>query len=353
MTVYELLDLFPAHDERNIRIRDMIAKVHANLSFRAKVAAVSISGGSDSDVMLDVIQTLDPPANYPDSEVHYVWFDTGLEYTATKQHLDDLEAKYGITIERRRAKMPVPLGCKTYGLPFLSKQVSQYISRLQAHGFDFKKWGDSPFSFLLAMYPNCKAAIRWWCNEWGPDSQINICRTRLLKEFMVANPPDFPISAGCCKGAKKDVAHAYLREIRATINIVGVRQAEGGVRATAYNSCFSEPGRKGEAAQFRPLFYLTDEDKAHYCEVRGVTHSDLYAKYGFVRTGCACCPFGSRFEDELLMTAEIDPGLAKAARNIFDPAYEYTRAYRRFKAEHDARNKVDPNQTTLFEEATP
>lgn len=350
MDVYELLDLFPAYDESNTRIRDMIAKVHANLSFRSKVAAVSISGGSDSDVMMDVIQALDPPTNYPDSEIHYIWFDTGLEYTATKRHLDDLEIKYGVTIERRKAKMPVPLGCKTYGLPFLSKRVSQYISRLQANGF---QWEDEPFDVLWARYPNCKAALRWWCNEWGPDSQLNIDRHRLLKEFMIANPPDFAISDGCCKGAKKDVAHAYIREIGATINIVGIRKAEGGARATVYTSCFSEPGHKGDAAQFRPLFYLTDEDKAHYCEVRGVTHSDLYEKYGFIRTGCACCPFGSRFEDELLMTEAIDPGLAKAARNIFGPAYDYIRAYRQYKAEYDVRNKTDPNQVTLFEEDTP
>lgn len=186
MTVYELLDLFPAYDERNTRIREAIAKLHANLSFRSRVAAVSISGGSDSDVMLDMIQALDPLTNYPGSEIHYVWFDTGLEYSATKQHLDELESKYGIVIERRRAKVPVPLGCKTYGLPFLSKRVAGYISRLQAHGF---RWEDEVFDVLLARYPDCKAALRWWCNEWGPDSQINISRNRLLKEFMIANPP--------------------------------------------------------------------------------------------------------------------------------------------------------------------
>lgn len=326
MTVEQLLGVFPEPEYE--RIRDAITKTHANLMFRSRVAAVSISGGSDSDVMLDMIMALSPEENYPDSEIHYVWFDTGLEYPDTKAHLDDLEAKYGITIERERAKMPVPLGCATYGLPFMSKQISQYISRLQEHGFD---WADEPFDTLYAKYPDCKAALRWWCNEWGEDSRFNISRTTLLKEFMIANPPRVSFSDKCCSGAKKDVAHDYIKRIGAVINFVWVRKAEGGVRATAYNSCFSEPGHKGEAAQFRPLFFLTDEDKEIYCRRRGVVHSDLYERYGFIRTGCACCPFGSRFEEELETADRITPKLRMAATKIFGPAYEYTRAYREFK----------------------
>lgn len=55
----------------------------------------SISGGSDSDIMLDIVTRLD---KY--KRVNYVWFDTGLEYKATKEHLDYLEEKYGVEILR-------------------------------------------------------------------------------------------------------------------------------------------------------------------------------------------------------------------------------------------------------------
>lgn len=343
MKVEEMLELFPEKEYPNIN--GAIRKLHANLMFRSERAMVSISGGADSDMMLDMIMAPEPGKNYPNSEIHYVWFDTGIEYTATKQHIKLLDEKYGIAIERRRANTPVPVGCKTWGQPFMSKQISQYISRLQSHGF---QWEDEPFDALYKRYPNCKAALRWWCNEFGEGSQLNIGRCRLLKEFMVENPPNFNISDRCCKGAKKDVAHDYLREIKATINMVGIRKAEGGARATVYNSCFTEPSRRGEAAQFRPLFYITDQDKEIYCERRGVTHSDLYEKHGFLRTGCACCPFGSRFELELETADKLDPGLAKAARNIFGAAYEYTRAYRQFKAQHDAGKKNDPHQISMF-----
>lgn len=344
MTVEELLDMFSDDSCKNIQ--DSIRKLHANLKFRSKCAAVSISGGSDSDVLLDMVMALEPEKNYPENEMHYVWFDTGLEYQSTKDHLCFLEQKYGITIERKRAKTPVPLGCKLYGLPFMSKQVAAYIGRLQAHGF---KWEDRPFAELYAEYPDCKAALRFWCNEWGADSRINISNYKLLKEFMVANPPDFRISEKCCDGAKKDVAHDYLKQIGATINLTGVRRAEGGARATVYSSCFSEPSRRGHAAQFRPLFFMTDQDKEIYCERRGVTHSDLYERYGFIRTGCACCPFGSRFEEELDVADMIAPGLAKAARNMFGAAYEYTRAYRKFKSEYDEKEQQNAGQTSIWE----
>lgn len=160
---------------------------------------VSVSGGADSDIVLDLVERI----GYPLSEVHYAFFDTGLEFAATKRHLEYLEQKYGITIERYRAKIPVPLGVKKYGVPFLSKKISNNIHRLQKHGF---KWEDKPFEELYAEYPRCKSALRWWCNQWGEKSKLNISNRKWLKEFMTANPPDFPISSGCCDGAKKGTA---------------------------------------------------------------------------------------------------------------------------------------------------
>lgn len=346
MNAEEMLELFSGEDCENIR--GAIRKLHANLMFRSKCAAISISGGSDSDVMMDMIQALEPQKNYPDAELRYVWFDTGLEYTATKEHLKYLEDRYGVTIERRRAKRPVPIACKEFGVPFMNKQVSKYISRLQSHGF---QWEDEPFEILIERYPKCKSALMWWCNKFNESGPINISNCRRLKEFLVENPPNILISPKCCDGAKKDVAHDYIREIKATINFVGIRKAEGGVRATAYSSCFTEANGRGDVAQFRPLFFITNQDKEIYCERRGVVHSSLYEKYGFVRTGCACCPFGSRFEYELEIAERLDPGLAVAAKKIFGDAYDYTRALRRFRTVCREKERQDPAQITLWEAA--
>ncbi len=90
----------------------------------------SISGGSDSDIVLDLIHKIDE-----NSKVTYFWIDTGLEYTATKEHLDYLEQKYGIEIIRLKPDKPIPTCVKEYGIPFLSKYVSEQMMRLQAHNF--------------------------------------------------------------------------------------------------------------------------------------------------------------------------------------------------------------------------
>ena len=117
--------------------------------------AVSISGGADSDVMLDIMTKVDH-----DKKCKYVWFDTGLEYQATKDHLKYLEDEYDITIEKCKPKKPIPLAVRDCGVPFLSKNVSEMISRLQAHDF---KWEDESFDVLTQKYPNCRSALQWWC----------------------------------------------------------------------------------------------------------------------------------------------------------------------------------------------
>ena len=280
----------------------------------------SISGGSDSDIMLDICDKFDK-----DKKIRYVFFDTGIEYQATKDHLDYLEKKYGITIERVKAYCPVPLACKKNGLPFLSKKISDYIGRLQRHGF---KWEDEPFDVLYKRYPKCKSALRWWCNEWGENSSFNISKHKYLKEFLIANPPNFDISAECCNGAKKKTAKMHDKENNFDAVFIGVRQSEGGARTTIYKNCFT-PGDNHD--NYRPLFWYTDQDKKVYEDCFDVTHSKCYTEYGLIRTGCAGCPFGSRFEEELKIIEKYEPKLFKAVNNIFGKSYEYTRKYREFK----------------------
>lgn len=117
-----------------------------------------------------------------------------------------------------------------------------------------------------------------------------------------------------------------------------MRRAEGGVRATAYTSCFT-PSSKNKIAQFRPIFYFTDEDKKEYEKFCNVKHSDCYEIWGMRRTGCACCPFGSRFEEELELAKKYEPKLYKTANKIFGNSYEYTRGFREFKEEYKKQRK--------------
>ena len=279
----------------------------------------SISGGSDSDIMLDIVYRCDK-----DNKVDYVWFDTGLEYQATKDHLEYLENKYKIAILRIRPKIPIPLSCKKYGQPFISKNVSEFMQRLQRHNF---QWEDEPFEVLYAKYPKCKSALEWWCNTKRSDN-FNIRRNKYLKEFIIQNNPKSKFSNKCCKYAKKDLVHMLVKELGYDLNISGVRKAEGGVRTIAYKSCFDESDGHDN---YRPIFWYKDSDKKEYEEYYGVVHSKCYTEYGLKRTGCCGCPYGRDFENELDVIKKYEPKLYKAVTNIFRGSYEYTRKYREFR----------------------
>lgn len=296
----------------------------------------SISGGSDSDIMLDIIHRIDV-----DKKVKYVWFDTGLEYQATKDHLKYLQQKYNITIEIARAIKPIPTTCRVYGQPFLSKRISEMIYRLQKHGF---KWENKPFNELMQEYPNCKIALKWWCNEHETTatgySQFNINYRQYLKEFLIANPPTFKISSKCCDYAKKKVSQQLIKIYNADLVIIGVRKAEGGTRSTKYKNCYSISNN--DVDNYRPIFWYKEDNKKHYEDNFNIIHSECYTKYCFKRTGCCCCPYARNLDEELEITRIYEPNLYKAVCNVFKDIYAYTRKYREFVA--IMKLKEDKNQ---------
>lgn len=323
----ELIKLAPTH-----KIAVAFVKTNSFISdpCNAKIRC-SISGGADSDIMLDIVHRLDT-----DKKVHYVFFDTGIEMDAQKRQIKFLEQKYGIEIERLKPKLPVGASVIKHGYPFYSKIFSEYIGRLQKHGF---KWEDKPFDELYAEYPKCKAALRWWCNmfhtEGGKFMQSEIGSAPYMKEFMIKNPPTFKISRTCCDDAKKQPA--YSIESQYDLVLTGIRKAEGGSRSTSIKNCFAQT----KHGNFHyPIFWFSDEDKKEYEKTFEVTHSDAYTVYGCKRTGCAGCPFGSRFENEIEMLEKYEPKLAVGVKNIFSPAHEYMRKYREFKKEmNDAKRR--------------
>lgn len=284
----------------------------------------SVSGGADSDVMLDMIIRCGGK-----KKTTFVFFDTGLEYAATKEHIEYLEEKYQIEVVREKPTKPIPISCKEYGVPFWSKFASDMIYRLQKHGF---QWEDEPYDVLMQRYPKCKTALVWWCGvKKGNTVQYTIDQVPYLKEYMVRNHPTFQISDKCCKYAKKSPAHNFERRGTFDLVCIGVRRSEGGVRANAYKNCFSEIA--SGADQFRPIFWLRDADKECYCEHYAIQHSRCYSEYGLKRTGCFGCPFGKTFEEELSVIEKYEPRLLNAATAIFGESYQYTRAFLDFRKE--------------------
>lgn len=292
----------------------------------------SISGGGDSDVMLDLVSRCDD-----EKKVGYVFFDTGIEYEATKRHLTELEEKYDVKIQRVKALKTVPDSCREYGQPFISKVISEQIERLQNHGF---KWEDRPYEELIKEYPKCKSAIRWWCSVYFPGSQFNISENKWLKEFLIENPPTFKISQKCCTHAKKKPAILFNRENRTDMEMIGVRRAEGGVRAIRYKNCFTPNTARGFDA-YRPLFFWSDQDKEWYVKTFGIKHSDCYEVWGFKRTGCVGCPFNSKAEQELETARKYEPKIANAMENVFGDSYKYRQEFIAFKEKKKKEEKLN------------
>lgn len=306
----------------NFVIRDALARCFEVVQEHEHIVC-SYSGGSDSDVMVDMLLRCGAG-----DKTDFVFFNTGLEYAATFEHLNMVEHKYGISIHREHAVKPIPRCVKEYGVPFWSKFASCMIYRLQSHNF---QWEDEPFEVLIQRYPRCKTALEWWCNvAIGNTTQYIINRAPYLKEFMLINPPAFKISDKCCTYAKKEVSKRFIKGGEYDLACVGIRRSEGGIRSAVYKNCFSEGT---DIDHFRPVFWLRDNDKEEYCKHYGVSHSKCYTQYGLVRTGCFGCPFGKRFEEELTVIELYEPKLLKAANNIFGESYEYTRKYLAFREE--------------------
>lgn len=114
---------------------DVPAKFEAIKSIIAKRllqypnAICSYSGGSDSDIMLDLIERTRKTFKLP--PVQYVFFNTGLEMKATKDHVKAVALKYGVSIEEARPEISIVKAAREYGIPFISKQISRSLGDWQ------------------------------------------------------------------------------------------------------------------------------------------------------------------------------------------------------------------------------
>ena len=301
---------------------------------------VGVSGGRDSSVVLDIVTKLIKKMDKK-VDVHYVYFDTGIEFKATKDYIKYLENKYNIVIEHvkpltKRTKKGVPckrqgemntiISARKHGVPFLNKQVSEYIQRLQQHNFN---WIDGRYEDLIELYPDCKVALRWWCNKNPKNSPYNIERNRFLREFMILNPPTFYISNICCHNAKKNLKYRKIKEYNIELSITGIRNSEGGVRTFNFSNCFTKNTNKCD--EYRPIFFFTSDDLAEYERLNNIINSLAYTKYGLKRTGCAGCPFGLNCKDELIALCKYETNLFKAVYETFYESYNYKKKYIQFR----------------------
>ncbi len=320
-------------------------------------AICSYSGGSDSDILIDLIERVRMVFGLP--PVEYVFFNTGLEMKAIKDHVKETAWKYGVKITEHRPKTGIVTASRKYGIPFVSKIMSAGLEEWQQKGIplsisqEYEEAEDKAAKRkeLKARYPKCESVINFLCccnseGEPRPNIQLVINSSKYMLDFIRESPPDFQVSAKCCDYCKKQVAHDVQKDFE--MIITGERRDEGGMRSVPRKDntslCFTETS-KGQY-RLRPLYYVSDADKAWYKEYYGIRYSDAYEVYGLTRTGCCGCPISYKAAADLEMIRPYEPNVVKAAWNIFGKSYEYRAKYNQYKAgrlmdERERKKSID------------
>lgn len=318
-------------------------------------AICSYSGGADSDILIDVIERTREIFSLP--PVKYVFFNTGLEMKATKDHVKATAEKYGVDIETVRPKVNIVQASRKYGIPFVSKIMSAGLSEWQKKGvplsvaqeYEQAEDKEAKRQELRERYPKCETVLNFLCccnskGEPRPNIQLVINSSKYMRDFIGEYPPGFKISAECCTYCKKNVAHQIQKGY--DMVITGERRDEGGMRSVPRKDntsmCFTETA-SGQY-RLRPLYYVSDADKAWYKEYYGIRYSDAYEVYGMTRTGCCGCPISYKAIADLELIRPYEPNLVKAAWNVFGKSYTYRQEYNAYKAQRMEREKAEKKQ---------
>ena len=324
-------------------------------------AVCSYSGGSDSDIMIDLIESCRKIVpSLP--KVKYVFFNTGLEMQAIKDHVKETESKYGVEIKECRPEVNIVNAVRRNGVPFVSKIMSGGLEEWQkkkiplsiADEYDQASDKRAKRQELRERYPKCESVINFLCccNKDGdprPNIQLVINSSKYMRDFIAEYPPDFQISAKCCDYCKKHVAHKVQKGYE--MIITGERRDEGGMRSVPRKDnttlCFGETS----SGQFRlrPLYYVSDKDKAWYKERFDIRYSDAYEVYGLTRTGCCGCPISYKAAEDLEKIGKYEPMITKAAWNIFGDSYRYRQKYNEYKRKRMEEEKQIPGQMSIMD----
>lgn len=324
-------------------------------------AICSYSGGADSDIMIHLLENTRRLFGLP--EIKYVFFNTGLEMQATRDHVRETAEQYGIEIEECRPKINIVRATRKYGIPFVSKIMSAGLEGWQKKGIPLSIAGEYETAEdkvekrkeLKERYPGCETTINFLCccnsaGEPRPNIQLVINSSRYMRDFIEEYPPDFKISAKCCDYCKKQVAHSIQKEY--DMVITGERRDEGGMRSVprkdSSSMCFAETS-EGKY-RLRPLYYVSDADKQWYKDFYGIKYSDAYEVYGLTRTGCCGCPISYKAVEDLEKIRPYEPNVVKAAWNIFGKSYEYRRKYNEYKEmRRKGEKEKEENQLSIFD----
>ena len=176
-------------------------------------AICSYSGGSDSDIMLHLIETVREIFSLP--PVQYCFFNTGLEMEATKRHVREMAELYRVEIKPYRPKKGIVQSTREHGIPFVSKIMSAGLEGVQRKNIPLSiadEYADAEDKAakraeLRERYPKCESTINFLCgcNSGGATARHPVSDRiiGLYAGFHQENPMPCKFSAKCCVDCKK------------------------------------------------------------------------------------------------------------------------------------------------------
>ena len=330
---------------------EAIKSIIAKRLYQHPNAICSYSGGSDSDILIHLIEQVRECFGLP--PVKYCFFNTGLEMEAIKRHVRETAQAYGVEITEHRPKKNIVLATREYGLPFVSKIMSAGLEGIQKKNIPLSiadEYAEAEDKVqkraeLKSRYPGCESTINFLCGcnskgEPRPNIQLVINSSKYMLDFIRENPIPFQASNRCCDVCKKQVAHMVQKDF--DMVITGERRDEGGMRSVPKKDCTSMCFTESASGQYRlrPLYYVSDADKQWYKDYYGIRYSDAYEVYGLKRTGCCGCSISSRAVEELEKIRPYEPNLVKAAWNVFGDSYRYRQKYNEYKAKRQSEERA-------------
>ena len=262
---------------------------------------VSLSGGKDSTVLLDIVRK-----DFPN--IPAVFINTGLEYPSVRAF-----AKSQENVVTRYPKTSFKEVLTKYGYPVISKEVSQCIWEAR------KADGTGKYQYRLDRL-----------NGTHTDKNGNLSYNMPKYKFLLDAP--FRISHKCCDITKKAPSKLYEHETGRTPFIATMAE-ESKLRRTRWlqSGCNAFDAKRPSS---RPMSFWIEQDVLHYIKANNLKIADAYKNIvvdedlpegqmnffdelgimdncqlkttGCPRTGCIFCMFGITYDKERFVRLRKD-----------------------------------------------
>lgn len=246
---------------------------------------ISFSGGKDSTVLLDITRKL-----YPN--IKAVFANTGLEYPEIQSFV-----KQHDNVDIIRPKMRFDEVIKTYGYPFISKDVAMTV--------------------YYARKNNAKWAWARLNGENGITGELSEFRKERYAKYKPLTQVDFNISSRCCYIMKEKPLDDFKKSVGFITSMTAIMADESERRKEAWlkTGCNAFDSK---SPMSKPMSFWTEQDVLKYIKDNGVEIASVYGEIvedddnqicidgcgkklkctKCQRTGCIFCGYGAHHDKD-------------------------------------------------------